>query len=140
MLVRRERATDVAAIGEVVAAAFRAVPHSAPPVDASGDPGEVALVGWLRADPGWILELSLVAVEEDRVVGHVVCTRGHLDERPALGLGPVGVLPDRQGAWVGSALLHAGPAAADARGGALAAPPRGPGHRTRVRFRPAPAL
>lgn len=140
MLVRRERATDVAAIGEVVAAAFRAVPHSAPPVDASGDPGEVALVGWLRADPGWILELSLVAVEEERVVGHVVCTRGHLDERPALGLGPVSVLPDRQGAGVGSALMHAVLAAAEARDEALVALLGDPGYYTRFGFGPASAL
>jgi predicted N-acetyltransferase YhbS len=30
---------------------------------------------------GWIPELSLVAVEDDEVVGHVVCTRGDVDGR-----------------------------------------------------------
>jgi putative acetyltransferase len=114
VLVRRERDRDVEAVRRVVAAAFRGAAHSAPPVEPGGDPGETALVEWLRADPAWIPELSLVAVEGDLVVGHVLCTRAHVDDRPALGLGPLSVLPDRQGSGVGSALMHAVLGAAEA--------------------------
>ncbi|WP_117211452.1 GNAT family N-acetyltransferase [Allorhizocola rhizosphaerae] len=109
MIVRRERAGDVAAIREVTLAAFE--------TDL-----EAKLVDALRADPGWIARLSLVAVENEvevggeTVVGHVVCTRAQIDGRPALGLGPLSVLPARQRTGVGSALMHAVLGAAEALG------------------------
>jgi putative acetyltransferase len=60
---------------------------------------------------------SLVAEDATgTVVGHVVCTEGRLGGTPAVGLGPVGVLPDRQGNGVGGALMHAALGAADALG------------------------
>ncbi|MDI1463226.1 N-acetyltransferase [Catellatospora sp. KI3] len=116
MIVRRERSDDVDAIHAVTAAAFRGVAHSAPPVVPGGDPGEATLVSWLRDDAGWIPELSLVAVEDDQVVGHVLATRAHVDDRPVLGLGPLSVLPHRQRAGLGTALMHAVLGAADALG------------------------
>jgi putative acetyltransferase len=85
-------------------------------VEANGDPGEATLVSWLRADDGWLPQLSLVAIGGGEVVGHVVCTRALLGEHPALGLGPLSVLPDWQGKGVGSALMHAVLGAADALG------------------------
>jgi putative acetyltransferase len=114
VLIRRERPDDIDEIRAVTAAAFHDAAHSAPPVEATGEPGEATLVSWLRADVGWIPELSMVAVENGVVVGHVVCTRAHVDDRPALALGPVSVLPDRQRSGVGSALMHAVLGAADA--------------------------
>ena len=114
VMIRRELPDDVEAIRAVTAAAFRGVTYSAPPVEPGGDPGEATLVSWLRDDAGWIPELSLVAVEDDVVVGHVVATRAHVDAQPALGLGPVSVLPRRQRAGIGSALMHAVLGAADA--------------------------
>ncbi|MEJ7798273.1 MAG: integrase core domain-containing protein, partial [Solirubrobacteraceae bacterium] len=36
----------------------------------------------------WLLTLSVVAVADDAVIGHVVCSRGFVDDTPALGLGP----------------------------------------------------
>jgi putative acetyltransferase len=140
VFIRREQATDVAPIRDVVAAAFREVAHSAPPVDATGDPGEVALVAWLRADPAWIPGLSLVAVEGEQVVGHVVCSRGFVDDQPALGLGPVSVLPHHQGAGVGSALMHAVLGAAEAQDETLVALLGDPAYYTRFGFVPASAL
>jgi len=114
VLIRRELRDDVEAIRSVTVAAFRDAPHSAPPVEPGGDPGEATLVSWLRGDPAWIPALSLVAIENGLVVGHVVCTRAHVDDQPALGLGPLSVLPDRQRTGVGSALMHAVLGAADA--------------------------
>jgi putative acetyltransferase len=81
-----------------------------------------------------------VAEDDGEVVGHVVCTRGHVAGRPALGLGPVSVLPDRQGTGVGSALMRAVLAAAEARGEALVALVGDPGYYRRFGFRPAADL
>lgn len=101
VLIRREQATDVAAIASVHKAAF--------PTEI-----EANLVTALRASDDWLPALSLVADENGRVIGHVVCTRARLDDKPALGLGPLGVLPSHQKSGVGSALMHAVLAAADA--------------------------
>jgi putative acetyltransferase len=100
-LIRRERPSDAEAVFAVHAGAF-------------DTPLEANLVTALRADPGWLPPLSLVAEAAGEVVGHVVCTRADIAGRPALGLGPLGVLPARQRTGVGAALTHAVLAAADA--------------------------
>jgi putative acetyltransferase len=101
VLIRRERPADAPAIAEVHAAAFQ------------GDV-EKNLVVALRASDAWLPPLSLVAEDDGRVVGHVVCTRAHVATTPTLGLGPLGVLPSHQKHGVGGALMHAVLAAADA--------------------------
>lgn len=111
MLIRRELASDHAVVGAILTDAFA---DQAPPGTA---PVEVALVEVLRRDAAWIPQLALVAEDADGVVvGCVYCTRGELDGRPALGLGPVAVAKKLQGTGVGSALMHAVLAAADAMG------------------------
>lgn len=116
MIVRRERPGDIAATRAVQAAAF-------PIPDGADEPVEAGLLDQLREDEGWIEALSLVAEVDGEVVGHVVCTRGTVgaDRRPALGLGPIGVRPDRQGQGIGSALVHAVVAVAEDRGETLVA-------------------
>jgi putative acetyltransferase len=107
MLIRREAAHDLDPIDAIHRAAF-ARPDTP-------DPVEARLVCDLRADLGWVPALSLVAEDPDgAVVGHVVCTVGAVGGRPALGLGPLGVLPEHQGHGVGAALMHAVLGAADA--------------------------
>lgn len=107
MLIRREVAADLDAIDAVHRAAF---------ADQAPGPGpvEVGLVRSLREDAGWVASLSLVADDAGSVVGHVVCTEGSLDGATAVGLGPIGVLPEFQGRGVGGALMHAVLGAADA--------------------------
>lgn len=101
VLIRRETPSDVDAIFAVHRGAF--------------ETGlEAELVTSLRADKGWLPALSLVALDGGDVVGHVVCTRAHIAGSPALGLGPLGVLPDRQRFGVGTALMHAVLGAAEA--------------------------
>ncbi|WP_395309020.1 N-acetyltransferase [Mycobacterium sp. AMU20-3851] len=119
MLIRRETPADIESISSVVGAAFRGAERSAPPVEPGGAPGEVTLVSWLREDAGWIPELSLVAVEDRTVVGHVVASRAFVDDQPAIGLGPLSVSPERQKSGVGAALMHAALGAADALGESL---------------------
>jgi putative acetyltransferase len=109
MLIRRETAADVDAIDAVHRAAF------AGQAAEGAEPVEVGLVRSLRADAGWVPALSLVS--EDRngaVVGHVVCTLGSVEGGSAVGLGPIGVLPEHQGDGYGAALMHAVLGAADA--------------------------
>ncbi|MFD7653168.1 GNAT family N-acetyltransferase [Actinosynnema sp. NPDC059797] len=129
MLIRRETPADVEAIRAVTEAAFAANPG-----------GEARLVGELRADPGWIPALSLVAEADGEVVGHVVCTRGSVGGAPALGLGPLSVLPARQRAGVGKALVHTALGVADGLGEPLVALLGDPDYYSRFGFRPAADL
>lgn len=137
MLIRRERSGDTEEIRAITAAVFRGADHSAPPVEPSEDPGEATLISWLRDDPAWIPEISLVALDDDEIIGHVVATRAHVGSFPALGIGPVSVLPRRQGNGVGSALMHAVLGAADARGEAVVGLLGDPAYYSRFGFVPA---
>jgi putative acetyltransferase len=107
VVIRRETPRDVAAIAAVTTAAFGQGPGAPAPV-------ETSLLDRLRADAGWLPALSLVTVEGGSVIGHVVCTRGYVDDHPALGLGPISVSPEWQRRGVGNALMHAVLGAADA--------------------------
>jgi putative acetyltransferase len=124
VLIRREVPDDVPAIDAVHRAAF------------DGEL-EANLVRALRADPGWLPALSMVAVDGDEVVGHVVCTRATIEGSPALGLGPLGVLPARKGTGVGSALMHAVLGAADALDETVVVLLGHPDYYPRFGFRPA---
>ncbi|MEU8330389.1 N-acetyltransferase [Micromonospora sp. NPDC048839] len=162
MLIRRETPADADAIRAVHAAAFaratgdgaavegtpgQATPGQATPVEVTpaqatptqATPVEVILVDALRADEGWLPAYSLVATDSDgRVVGHVVATRGRVAGEPvALGLGPLGVLPEWQRRGVGSALMHAVLGAADARDEPLVVLLGHPDYYPRFGFRPA---
>jgi len=110
VLIRRERSGDEVSIRRVHALAFRGA--SLP----SEEPPEPALVDELRLSSAWISRLSLVAVQGDTVIGHVVCTRARLgrSRRAVLALAPLGVHPDHQARGVGHALMHAVLAAAEA--------------------------
>ena len=126
MIVRRETAADRVAVEAVTSAAF-AAPGGEEPV-------ETRLLRALRRDPRWIPALSMVALGEEDVVGHVVCTRGHVGDVDALGLGPISVLPAWQGRGVGTALMHAIIGAADAAGEPLIALLGDPGFYGRFGF------
>jgi putative acetyltransferase len=81
-----------------------------------GTPAEAFLVNGLRTDGDIVPGLSIVAERDGEIVGHVVCSRATVDDQPSLGLGPLGVHPDRQRQGIGQALMHAVLAAADALG------------------------
>lgn len=70
-------------------------------------------------------------------VGHVVCSRGRIGDRPVLGLGSLGVLPPRQRRGVGHALMHAVLGAADALGEPAVVLLGDPGYYARFGFEPA---
>ncbi len=129
VLIRREAPADIPAVRAVTAAAFAK--------QGTAIPAEVALLDELHDCEGWLPELSLVAVNErDEVVGHVICTRGHVDAAPVLGLGPLSVRPDQQRRGVGLALVHAVLGAADALREPLVALLGSPAYYGRYGFRP----
>jgi putative acetyltransferase len=91
-LVREEQPEDAAAIRAAVTAAF-------------GQRAEADLVDRLRADGDSVI--SLVTVEDCRIVGHVLFSKMSAPFR-ALALAPVSVVPERQNAGIGSRLIRAG--------------------------------
>lgn len=132
MLIRRETVSDAGAIRAVTTAAF------APAYPPGQAPPEAGLVDELRAGPAWLPALSLVATTPaGEVIGHVLCTRGHVGQVPALALGPLAVRPDRQRRGVGSALVHTVLGAADALGEPLVALLGDPAYYSRFGFLPA---
>lgn len=92
--IRTEEAGDVPGIRDANRMAF-------------GREDEARLVDDLR--DGGHARLSLVAEEGGRLVGHVMLSeaviRTERGKVGALALGPVGVIPERQGRGVGSALI-----------------------------------
>lgn len=103
-------------------------------------PVEVELLDRLIDAGDVIAPLSLVAVRDDEVVGHVVCSRAAVGSYAVAGLGPIGVLPAHQGQGVGLALMHAVLAAADSLEVPLVALLGSPDYYSRFGFVPAAHL
>lgn len=90
--------------------------------DAFRGPAEAELVDAIRSGPDFLPELSLVSVTDDgSVLGHILVSRIGLDpadgspRRDILALAPLAVLEPHRGRSIGSALVRAALAAADAR-------------------------
>ncbi len=97
-VIRAERVEDYGAIAEVNRLAF-------------GQENEARLVEAIRNAPGFNPKLSLVAIRNDRVVGHIlfspiVIESGQVSH-PALALAPMAVVPDFQRQGIGSGLVNA---------------------------------
>lgn len=91
--IREEKREDLGAVRRVNADAF-------------GQPDEAALVDKLRERCDDYL--SLVAVDGDEVVGHILFTPATIGEAQGMGLAPMAVAPARQRHGIGSKLVRAG--------------------------------
>lgn len=100
MKIRSERSDDAEAIRNLTTAAFRNAPYSSQT--------EAAIVDALRE--AGALTLSLVAVENGEIIGHVAFSPVTIDgeAREWFGLGPVSVRPDQQRKGIGVKLIRLG--------------------------------
>jgi len=98
--IRPERSDDIDAIGELITSAFFGMPY------ADGD--EAELVEALRTQNA--LSVSLVAELDGTIVGQVAFSPARASGGVPgwYALGPVAVLPTRQGAGIGSMLVRTG--------------------------------
>ena len=98
MLIRPETPADLPAIHQLVTLAFASAAHS--------DGTEQDLVDALRA--GGHCALSLVAVQDNEIVGHVLFSPATVGSHPVAALAPLAVHPDCQRQGIGSALVREG--------------------------------
>ena len=98
--IRQESPEDFLAVHDLVRLAFENAEHT------NGD--EHFFVDRLRQSPEYIPELSLVAEEDSRLVGHIMFSRLKVGDTTALALAPVSVPPSHQGRGIGSMLIRRG--------------------------------
>jgi predicted N-acetyltransferase YhbS len=103
ILIRKEKAEDKKAVEELIRDAFSKEEHS--------DHREHILVHELREMEAFIPDLSLVAVKDGRIIGHILMTPISIangkGSHPSLALAPVSVAPAFQKEGVGGSLIRA---------------------------------
>jgi putative acetyltransferase len=122
--IRLARAHDGGAIFQVHGAAFPT-------------PAEARIAAALDATGQSLV--SVVAVADDAMVGHVLFSRMHVGETPAVALAPVAVQPEHQSQGHGSALIEEGLRLCRARGERIVLVLGDPAYYRRFGFAEAPA-
>ncbi|MTI16808.1 N-acetyltransferase [Rhodobacteraceae bacterium RKSG542] len=104
MIIREEGPDDVKKLREMVYEAFKDHPRHEP----NAEPTEHEIVDTLRDDGA--LALSLVAVDEGTLVGHVAFSPITIDgkDHDWFGLGPVAVIQTSREKGIGAALVQEG--------------------------------
>ena len=106
IIIRLEEEKDYRLVEEVTRIAF-AYPERIERGQI-GCPYEHWMVNELRKRDG-ILALSFVAVVDENIVGHIICSRAEVraEKRitPVLNIGPISVLPEYQRRGIGKALI-----------------------------------
>jgi putative acetyltransferase len=107
MIIRPETKDDYAGVAAVNVAAF-------------DQENEAELIDLIRQTDLYVPELSLIAMDEGEVVGHVmfsyVTIETDREDLSVLDLAPLAVLPARQGKGIGSALTRHGLELVERRG------------------------
>lgn len=101
-IIRQEREEDYRDTEEVVRKAFENETYS--------DQSEHTLVAKLRKSEVFVPDLSLVAVYEDKIIGHILLSKILIDTEDkkveSLALAPISVLPEYQNKGVGRKLIQ----------------------------------
>ncbi len=97
MIIRQERPEDYDTVYHVVKEAFENAEYT--------DGNEQNLVAALRKSKSFIPELSLVAVEDEKIVGHILFTKAVVQGVEVLALAPLSVLPDYQNRGIRLSLM-----------------------------------
>lgn len=97
MIIRQEQSSDYNIVYQLVKAAFANALHS--------DGNEQDLVASLRKSKSFIPQLSLVAVCDGNIAGHILFTKVTVGGKIELALAPLSVLPEYQRQGIGLALI-----------------------------------
>lgn len=98
--IRQENENDYEQVYNVIKIAFEKAEHS--------DGNEQDLVIALRKSNSFIPELSLVAVNENKIIGYILFTKVKIGDNIELALAPLAVLPEYQRKGVGTSLIKEG--------------------------------
>ena len=98
--IRQANKNDYEEVYNVVKTAFETAEHC--------DGNEQDLVVALRKGYNFIPELSLVALEDNKIVGYILFTKIRIGEYEEVALAPLGVLPKYQKKGIGSKLIKEG--------------------------------
>ena len=98
--IRQENKEDYDEIYNVVKTVFATAKHS--------DGNEQDLVAALRKSNNFIPELSLVAIQDNKIVGYILFTKIKIGKYEELALAPLGILPEYQKQGIGKKLIEKG--------------------------------
>ena len=98
--IRQEHKKDYNEVYDVIKKAFATADHS--------DGNEQDLVVNLRKSDNYIPELSLVAIQDNKIVGYILFTKIKIGEYEELALAPLGILPKYQKQGIGKKLIEKG--------------------------------
>ncbi len=98
MIIRQEQAADLDEVYELIKKAFETAEHS--------DGNEQDLAVKLRKSTAFVPELSLVAEENNKIVGHILFTKAKINDNTILALAPLSVSPENQKQGIGKALIN----------------------------------
>ncbi len=100
MNIRQEQLTDYDMVYQIIKEAFVNAEYC--------DGNEQNLVVSLRKSKSFIPELSLIAIEDNRIVGHILFTKAFVNKTELLVLAPLSVLPAYQNRGIGLSLIKQG--------------------------------
>ena len=98
--IREENKKDFDEVYNVIKTAFKTAEHS--------DGNEQDLVVDLRKSDNFIPELSLVAIQDNKIVGYILFTQIEIGENKEIALAPLAVLPEYQKQGIGGKLINKG--------------------------------
>lgn len=98
--IRQENKEDYEEIYNLVKTAFETAEHS--------DGNEQDLVVALRDSNNFIPQLSLVAVQDNKIVGYILFTKIKIGKYEELALAPLAILPEYQKQGIGKQLIEKG--------------------------------